>query len=101
MKTKLLHRLGAFVFRHGKDFYNFQGLRQYKSKFHPVWQPKYIACPDGMVLPRILPNLAALISGGIKEIIVNGSDRFNEVLKKFRSAEYRESVALKKGRILV
>ena len=30
-----------------------------------------------------------------------GSDRFNEVLKKFRSAEYRESVALEKGRILV
>jgi hypothetical protein len=25
----------------------------------------------------------------------------NEVLKKFRSAEYRESVALEKGRILV
>ena len=30
----------------------------------------------------------------------DGSERFNEVLKKFRSAEYRESVALKKRRIL-
>lgn len=65
----LWHRLGAFVFRHGEDFYNFQGLRQYKDKFDPVWQPKYIACPGGMVLPRILANLAALVSGGIKGII--------------------------------
>jgi len=65
----LWNRLGAFVFRHGEDFYNFQGLRRYKDKFDPVWQPKYIACPGGMVLPRILANLAALISGGIKGII--------------------------------
>jgi len=65
----LWSRLGAFVFRHGEDFYNFQGLRQYKDKFDPVWQPKYLACPGGMVLPHILANLAALISGGVKEII--------------------------------
>ena len=64
----LWNRLGAFVFRHGEDFYNFQGVRQYKDKFDPVWRPKYIACPGGMVLPRILANLAALISGGTKGI---------------------------------
>lgn len=64
----LWNRLGAFVFRHGEDFYNFQGLRRYKDAFGPVWQPKYLACPGGMVLPRILANLAALISGGIKGI---------------------------------
>ena len=64
----LWNRLGSFVFRHGEDFYNFQGLRQYKEKFGPVWRPKYIACPGGMLLPRILANLAALISGGVKEI---------------------------------
>jgi phosphatidylglycerol lysyltransferase len=63
------NRLGAFVFRHGENFYNFQGLRQYKDKFDPVWQPRYIACPGGMVLPRILANLAALISGGTKGIL--------------------------------
>lgn len=65
----LWNRLGAFVFRYGEDFYNFQGLRQYKDKFDPVWQAKYLACPGGMALPRILANLAALISGGVKEII--------------------------------
>jgi phosphatidylglycerol lysyltransferase len=62
----LWNRLGTFVFRHGEHFYNFQGLRQYKAKFDPEWEPKYLASPGGMALPRILANLASLISGGIK-----------------------------------
>jgi phosphatidylglycerol lysyltransferase len=60
---------GAFIFRYGEHFYNFQGLRQYKEKFHPHWQPKYIACPRGFMLPRILANVAVLISGGIKGVV--------------------------------
>jgi len=62
----LWNRLGAFVFRHGEHFYNFQGLRQYKEKFAPQWQPKYLASPGGLALPRIFTNLASLISGGLK-----------------------------------
>ncbi len=57
-------RLGAFVFRHGEHFYNFQGLRQYKQKFHPVWEPKYLAAPGGIALPRMIGHLTALISDG-------------------------------------
>ena len=57
----LWHKLGTFVFRHGEHFYNFQGLRQYKDKFDPVWESKYLACPRGLMLPRILANLATLI----------------------------------------
>ncbi len=38
--SPLWNRLGAFVYRHGEHFYNFQGLRQYKEKFGPVWEPK-------------------------------------------------------------
>ncbi|HEX7416614.1 MAG TPA: bifunctional lysylphosphatidylglycerol flippase/synthetase MprF, partial [Steroidobacteraceae bacterium] len=33
------HRVGNFVFRHGEHFYNFDGLRRYKTKFDPVWEP--------------------------------------------------------------
>jgi phosphatidylglycerol lysyltransferase len=57
-------RFAAFVYRHGENFYNFQGLRQYKEKFHPVWEPRYLASPGGLALPRIVANLTALISGG-------------------------------------
>lgn len=65
----LWHRLGAFMFRHGEHFYNFQGLRRYKEKFSPQWTPKYLACPGGLVLPRILANVASLIAGGMKGVI--------------------------------
>ncbi len=58
-------RTAAFLFRHGEHFYNFKGVRQYKEKFGPVWYPKYLACPRGLLLPRILANVATLISGGI------------------------------------
>jgi phosphatidylglycerol lysyltransferase len=65
----LWNRLGAFIYRHGENFYNFQGLRQYKDKFDPVWRPKYLAAPGGLALPKIFAHLAALISGGMKGII--------------------------------
>src|SRR5258708_522604 len=59
-------RVGALTYRFGENFYNFQGLRQYKEKFDPVWEPTYLASPGGLALPRILTNLAALISGGLR-----------------------------------
>lgn len=61
----LWHKVGTFIFRYGEHFYNFSGLRQYKEKFNPVWQPRYLACPRGLMLPMILTNLAGLISGGV------------------------------------
>jgi phosphatidylglycerol lysyltransferase len=64
------HRIGAFVFRHGEHFYNFEGLRQYKEKFSPTWRPRYLVCPQGFgVLPRVLSNVAALVSGGLKGLV--------------------------------
>ncbi len=62
----LWNRLAAFVSRHGGHFYNFQGLRQYKEKFGPVWEPRYLASPSGLILPLILSDLARLVSGGVK-----------------------------------
>ncbi|HEV7427992.1 MAG TPA: bifunctional lysylphosphatidylglycerol flippase/synthetase MprF [Thermoanaerobaculia bacterium] len=65
----LWNRVGALAYRFGENFYNFQGLRQYKEKFDPQWEPMYLASPGGLVLPRILTNLAALISGGLRGVI--------------------------------
>jgi phosphatidylglycerol lysyltransferase len=62
-------RAGAFVYRYGEHFYNFRGLREYKNKFDPVWVPRYVASPGGIVVPAILANVAALISGGYKGIV--------------------------------
>jgi phosphatidylglycerol lysyltransferase len=65
----LWNRLGSFVFRYGENFYNFQGIRSYKEKFGPVWEPRYIAIPANLLLPRVLTNIASLISGGMKGVI--------------------------------
>jgi phosphatidylglycerol lysyltransferase len=63
-------RAGSLLYRHGEHFYNFRGLRQYKEKFGPEWHPKYLASPGGVALPRILASVAALISGGLKGVLV-------------------------------
>jgi phosphatidylglycerol lysyltransferase len=65
----LWHRTGALIFRYGEHFYNLQGLRQYKEKFNPLWEPKYVASPGGLFLPRILANISSLISGSLKGLI--------------------------------
>ncbi len=61
----LWSQAAGFAFRHGEQFYNFKGLRQYKEKFHPEWRAKYLAYPGGMTLPRVLANVTTLVSGGI------------------------------------
>jgi phosphatidylglycerol lysyltransferase len=63
-------RLGRFVYTHGEAFYNFQGLRSYKEKFHPVWEPRYLAYPGGLSLPRILADVSALIAGGYRRVFL-------------------------------
>jgi phosphatidylglycerol lysyltransferase len=65
----LWNRIAALAYQYGEHFYNFQGLRQYKEKFHPVWTPRYLASPGGLTLPRILTNLVTLISGGFTELL--------------------------------
>jgi phosphatidylglycerol lysyltransferase len=62
-------RLGALLFEHGETFYNFQGLHNFKSKFKPEWQPRFLAAPGGIALPVVAVNIAALIAGGWKGVI--------------------------------
>jgi phosphatidylglycerol lysyltransferase len=61
-------RVGHFLFQRGEALYNFQGLRAYKDKFHPEWQPRYLAYPGGLALPRITADVSALIAGGWRRI---------------------------------
>jgi len=65
----LWHRLGSLLYKHGEHFYNFQGLRQYKAKFDPEWEPRYLASPGGFTLPRILTQVSALLSGGLRGVV--------------------------------
>jgi phosphatidylglycerol lysyltransferase len=62
------HRVGNFIFRHGEHFYNFEGLRRYKAKFDPTWEPRYLVARGGIALPRVLVDVSVLIAGGTKEL---------------------------------
>jgi phosphatidylglycerol lysyltransferase len=65
----LWNRLGALLFRHGEHFYNFQGLRAFKDKFHPEWESRYLASPGGLAVPIVMTRIASLISGGVAGIV--------------------------------
>jgi phosphatidylglycerol lysyltransferase len=62
-------KLASYLYRFGQPFYNFQGLRAYKEKFHPVWEPRYLAYPGVLDLPRVLRDVSTLIAGGYGGIL--------------------------------
>lgn len=59
-------RVSAAVYRHGGQFYGFEGLRAYKGKFSPQWEPRFIAGPGSLGLIRALVDLRTLVGGGKK-----------------------------------
>lgn len=38
----LFEKIARFAYHHGKYFYNFKGLFEYKNKFYPLWEPRYL-----------------------------------------------------------
>jgi phosphatidylglycerol lysyltransferase len=63
------NRIGALVYRHGEHFYGFRGLRAFKDKFDPVWEPRYLAAPAGAGIPRTLFDVLGLVSGGVAGVV--------------------------------
>ncbi len=63
------HRLGNLLFDHGEALYNFRGLRSFKEKFLPVWEPRYLAAPGGLAALATLTDVTALISRGLPGVL--------------------------------
>jgi phosphatidylglycerol lysyltransferase len=68
----LTSKLGAFVYEHANKIYGFEGLRNYKKKFDPAWEPLYLVAPAGLSLPIALGDVAILTSGGLKGMFTKG-----------------------------
>jgi phosphatidylglycerol lysyltransferase len=54
------HRIGHLLWRFGGRLYNFRGLRTFKSKFDPDWQPRYLAATGSLGSLLTLADLAVL-----------------------------------------
>lgn len=53
-----------YIYEHVDRFYDFKGLRQFKEKFHPTWEPRFLMHQG---TPGLLPVAVALLradSGG-------------------------------------
>lgn len=54
------------VYEHGNAFYGFRGLHEYKDKFSPMWEPRYLVYPDAGALPAALTAATRANSGDLQ-----------------------------------
>jgi phosphatidylglycerol lysyltransferase len=57
------HRFASLMWRFGGRFYNFRGLRGFKSKFQPNWEPRYLAASGSVGVVLTLADLSLLAEG--------------------------------------
>ncbi|MFC5431420.1 bifunctional lysylphosphatidylglycerol flippase/synthetase MprF [Paraburkholderia denitrificans] len=57
------HRLAGLIWRFGGRFYNFRGLRGFKNKFSPRWEPRYLAASGSISVFITLADLSLLAGG--------------------------------------
>jgi len=68
-------RVARLAFEHGSRLYNYKGLRSFKEKFGPEWRGAYLAYPPFTPLPMLLVDLAALVAGGYRRILLRPPGR--------------------------
>ena len=64
----IMSRVGRLLFERGEEIYNFRGVRRFKGKYDPLWQPRYIAAPNKWAIPILLADVGLLTSGGMSGI---------------------------------
>ena len=70
----LFARLGRFIYERAEPIYGFQGLRKFKEKFGPIWEPRYLAAPGAWQMPLVLADVALLTSGGVAALLPKRKD---------------------------
>jgi phosphatidylglycerol lysyltransferase len=65
----LWHRFAHVLYNRGERFYNFHGLRAFKQKFNPQWEPRYLVTVGGLNPWVVMTDVAAMIAGGMQGIL--------------------------------
>ncbi|MCD9021401.1 bifunctional lysylphosphatidylglycerol flippase/synthetase MprF [Cohnella silvisoli] len=61
-------RMARWIFLKGDHFYRFQGIRQFKEKFDPVWEQRYLAYPKNASFSKLAFQVTRLIARRISSL---------------------------------
>lgn len=59
------HRAERFaneIYRRANRWYRFAGIRKFKDKFDPQWEPRFLAYPGGVSLPILMWRITRMIA---------------------------------------
>jgi phosphatidylglycerol lysyltransferase len=59
----ITEKLLSLVYENGNALYGFRGLHNYKEKYHPTWEPRYLIYPDAASLPAVFAAVVRVNSG--------------------------------------
>jgi phosphatidylglycerol lysyltransferase len=62
-RARPVERIAHQFFLHGEAWYNYQGLRRFKARFHPTWEPRYLAYRRPWDWPFAVAAATQLIAG--------------------------------------
>jgi len=65
----IMSRVGRLLFERGEEIYNFRGVRRYKDKYDPIWEPRYVAAPNKWAIPILMADAGMLASGGMVGLV--------------------------------
>ena len=60
------HHIASFIWSIGQRLYSFQGLRLFKEKFGPLWEPRYIATSGPLGAYLALFDISSLVAGAAR-----------------------------------
>ena len=68
-RAPLASKLSALVYEYGERLYGFEGLRAYKNKFQPRWEPVFLCLENRQAAPLALSAAAWLTQRGLAGLI--------------------------------
>lgn len=66
-KASIVERAARLLYKHGERLYNYRGLQEYKRKFHPAWEPRYMAYQRPWDWPSAVLAATGLIKARSRE----------------------------------